>query len=71
MICIGSRPRFHSVCSIWEGLDRFSPEYKALKEERVQVLWKALERVIPDIRQRTELEMIGTPLTHERYLRRR
>ena len=27
---------------------------------------QALERVIPDIRQRTELKMIGTPLTHER-----
>ena len=32
-------------------------------------MWKALEKVIPDIRQRTELELIGTPLTHERFLR--
>lgn len=56
--------------SIWEGKDRKSEEYKALKQERSQALWKALERVIPDIRQRTELELIGTPLTHERYVRR-
>ncbi len=41
-----------------------------LQEERVQCLWKALERIIPDIRQRTELALIGTPLTHERYLNR-
>ena len=26
--------------------------------------------MIPDIRERTELELVGTPLTHSRYLRR-
>jgi hypothetical protein len=31
---------------------------------------QALERFIPDIRERTELCMVGTPLTHERFLRR-
>lgn len=31
---------------------------------------KALERVIPDIRARTEVSLVGTPLTHERFLRR-
>jgi len=35
-----------------------------------QVLWHAVERVIPDIRERAEVTMVGTPLTHERYLRR-
>ena len=35
-----------------------------------QALWRALERVIPDIRQRCQVSLIGTPLTHERYLRR-
>ena len=29
---------------------------------------QALERVIPDIRRRTELKLVGTPLTHEREL---
>lgn len=66
----------HAYCaanesySNWEGMDRKSQEYKDLKEERSQCLWKALERVIPDIRERTELTLIGTPLTHERYLNR-
>ena len=40
------------------GLERGSPEYEALKQERSQVLWKAVERIIPDIRQRTEIEMV-------------
>jgi phytoene dehydrogenase-like protein len=31
--------------SIWEGMQRGSDEYKKLKQERVQGLWKALERV--------------------------
>jgi len=33
-------------------------------------LYCALERIIPDIRDRIELELIGTPLTHAHYLRR-
>ena len=32
-----------------------------VQEERSQVLWQALERFIPDIRQRTELCMVGQP----------
>ena len=43
------------------GLERGSPEYEALKQERSQVLWRAVERVIPDIRQRTEVEMVSHP----------
>ena len=54
----------------WAGLKRGSAEYNALKEERSQVLWAALERVIPDIRSRAKLTLVGTPLTHARYLRR-
>jgi len=56
--------------SVWEGLDRHSEEYKALKAERSEVLWQALEVVIPDVRERTKLALVGTPITHERYLRR-
>jgi phytoene dehydrogenase-like protein len=33
-----------------------------------QCVWRV--QVIPDIRQRTELELVGTPLTHQHYLRR-
>ncbi|KAL6760779.1 hypothetical protein V8C86DRAFT_3017971 [Haematococcus lacustris] len=54
----------------WAGMDRRSPEYKRLKQERAEPLYKALERVIPDIRQRAELTLIASPLTHERFLRR-
>ncbi|CAI5501439.1 unnamed protein product [Closterium sp. Naga37s-1] len=32
--------------SLWQGLDRRSAEYKKLKEERAEVMWKAVERVL-------------------------
>ncbi|MEO1070561.1 MAG: NAD(P)/FAD-dependent oxidoreductase [Cyanobacteria bacterium J06638_6] len=54
---------------LWQGLDRRSPEYAALKQARAEPLWQALERIIPDVRQRVEVELVGTPLTHERFLR--
>ncbi|PSB57019.1 all-trans-retinol 13,14-reductase, partial [filamentous cyanobacterium CCP1] len=44
--------------------------YDIRKRERVEPLYRALERVIPDIRSRITLELIGTPLTHAYYLRR-
>jgi phytoene dehydrogenase-like protein len=56
--------------SVWENVLPGSPEYKRLKAERTQVLWEALERVIPDIRSRAELVLEGTPHTHARFLRR-
>merc|ERR1711968_120387 len=55
----------------WEGLERNSEEYKQLKEERSQKLWAGVEKFIPDIRQRAVVSSVGTPLTHERFLRRR
>ncbi len=55
---------------VWEGLSHRSKRYKELKQKRSQVLWDALEVVIPDVRERTTVELVGTPLTHERYLRR-
>jgi len=55
---------------LWKDLDRKSDEYKRLKEERSQVLWKTIERFIPDIRKRAEVSVVGSPLTHARYLRR-
>lgn len=33
-------------------------------------MWKALERIIPDVRKRTEVELVATPLTHEFFNRR-
>ena len=55
---------------LWQGLERGKPEYAAQKQQRAEVMWQALERIIPDIRQRCELTLVGTPLTHERFLRR-
>jgi len=54
----------------WQHLDRKSPEYKAFKQERSEVLWRALERFIPDIRDRVTCELVGSPLTHQFFLRR-
>ncbi len=56
---------------VWQGLDRKSDGYLALKNERAEVLWRAMEKIIPDVRERTRLALVGTPLTHERFLRRK
>ncbi|MFN6562031.1 MAG: phytoene desaturase family protein [Nostoc sp. ChiSLP01] len=56
--------------AIWRGMDRRSKEYAEQKRSRAEVMWQALERVIPDIRSRCEVTLVGTPLTHQRYLRR-
>ena len=55
---------------LWQGLNRNSQEYLQQKQSRAQIMWQALEKVIPDIHSRCEVTLIGTPLTHERYLRR-
>jgi len=55
----------------WDGLDRNSAEYAKLKEERSQVLWRAVEKAIPDVRKRAEITMVGTPVTQARFLRRK
>ncbi|CAI9101533.1 OLC1v1038876C1 [Oldenlandia corymbosa var. corymbosa] len=57
---------------LWEGLDRRSSEYKDLKAKRSEVMWKAVERVLgPGFnRDKCEVKLVGTPLTHQRFLRR-
>ena len=55
---------------VWENVLPGTPEYEQLKEERSQCLWRALERIIPDIRSRAEVALVGTPHTHARFLRR-
>ena len=54
----------------WEGMDRSSKEYRIKKEEAATVLWEAIEKQIPDVRKRAKVTLVGTPLTHERFLRR-
>ncbi|MEC4811724.1 MAG: NAD(P)/FAD-dependent oxidoreductase [Scytonema sp. PMC 1069.18] len=56
--------------SINEQYWKRSDEYKQKKREKSQTLYRALEQIIPDIRERVVLELIGTPLTHAYYLRR-
>ncbi|OKH32245.1 all-trans-retinol 13,14-reductase [[Phormidium ambiguum] IAM M-71] len=45
-------------------------DYLEKKKARSQPLFSALEKIIPDLRERIVLELIGTPLTHSYYLRR-
>ncbi|RAM50467.1 MAG: carotene isomerase [Hapalosiphonaceae cyanobacterium JJU2] len=56
--------------ALWQGMDRNSQQYQQQKQARSQVMWQALERIIPDVRSRCDLTLVGTPLTHERFLRR-
>ncbi|KAJ1292764.1 hypothetical protein BS78_01G015400 [Paspalum vaginatum] len=58
--------------SIWEGLDRKSADYRRLKEERSEVMWKAVELALgPKFsREKCDVKLVGTPLTHKRFLRR-
>lgn len=53
-------------------MDRKSEEYKKKKEEAADFLWSAIEEYVPDARKRAVpgTVQIGTPLTHERFLRR-
>ncbi|KAG7343336.1 phytoene dehydrogenase-like oxidoreductase [Nitzschia inconspicua] len=55
---------------LWGDMKRNTAEYKKLKEERSEALWRAIESVIPDVRRRVVLDLVGSPLTHERFLRR-
>lgn len=56
----------------WENLDRKSDEYMKKKEEAADFLWSAIEEYVPNARERAVpgTVQIGTPLTHERFLRR-
>ncbi|XP_052194546.1 prolycopene isomerase, chloroplastic [Diospyros lotus] len=57
---------------LWEGLDRRSAEYKELKTKRSEVMWRAVERALGSgfDREKCEVKLVGTPLTHQRFLRR-
>ena len=56
----------------WSDMDRKSDEYKKKKEEAADFLWSAIEEYVPNARDRAipGTVQIGTPLTHERFLRR-
>tara|TARA_Y100000589_G_scaffold179881_1_gene170292 strand:- start:36 stop:1568 length:1533 start_codon:yes stop_codon:yes gene_type:complete len=52
---------------IWKDIPRNSEIYQNLKEERCSVFINSLRKVIPDINNRIEVKMLGTPLTHKRF----
>lgn len=54
---------------LWKDLKRGTPAYTALKHERCQVFHRVLDPLIPDWRERLVIELQGTPLTHQHYLR--
>ena len=47
-----------------------SQAYREAKDEAVEVLWRAIERYVPDVRQRVKVALPATPLTHRRFNRR-
>lgn len=53
----------------YEGWQR-DESYQDKKRERSQSLFRALEKIIPDLNKRIAVELIGTPLTHSHFLRR-
>jgi len=53
----------------YAGWER-NQQYEQKKRSKAETLYRAIEKIIPDLRQRVVLELIGTPLTHAFYLRR-
>ncbi len=53
---------------LWQDLEPGTPAYDQRKQERCQVFWQALERIIPDARERAVITLEGTPRTQQRYL---
>ncbi|MDC3119202.1 NAD(P)/FAD-dependent oxidoreductase [Prochlorococcus sp. AH-716-K03] len=52
---------------IWENLKQNESTYKNLKEERCSIFLKSLRKIIPDIDDRIEIKLLGTPLTHKKF----
>ena len=52
---------------IWENLNPKELAYRNLKEERCSIFLNAVRKFIPDIDQRIDLKMLGTPITHKKF----
>tara|TARA_Y100001933_G_C18985789_1_gene558451 strand:- start:428 stop:1960 length:1533 start_codon:yes stop_codon:yes gene_type:complete len=52
---------------IWKNISRDSKAYQKLKETRCSIFINSLKKFIPDIEERIEFKMLGTPLTHQRF----
>jgi phytoene dehydrogenase-like protein len=60
---------------LWKNVKYNSEEYNKLKKERSEVLYQAVAKAlnnitVEDLKSRAEIEMVGTPLTQARFLRR-
>lgn len=64
----GSEYLISQRCEYWEVTA--SSVYMRANNSKTAKIIDTLERIIPDIRDRIVLELIGTPLTHTYYLRR-
>ena len=53
-----------------DGYLRKSEEYKKKKDEAKKFLYEAVRKQVPDLEDRVVLELVGTPLTHRRFLRK-
>ena len=51
----------------WQNLEQDKIAYKNLKEERCSIFINALKKIIPDINERIDIKMLGTPLTHKKF----
>tara|TARA_B100000965_G_scaffold342095_1_gene311158 strand:+ start:1154 stop:2683 length:1530 start_codon:yes stop_codon:yes gene_type:complete len=52
----------------WKDIKVGSQEYIKAKEARCSIFWEPIKKLIPDIEERIEVKMLGTPLTHQRFL---
>ncbi len=52
---------------IWKNLKSDELTYKKLKEERCSIFLNSLRKIIPDIDNRIEIKLLGSPLTHKKF----
>lgn len=59
-----------STSFILDAIGRYGDEYKAKKADSAQYLYRSVARAldldVEEVRRRTDVSLIGTPLTHER-----
>lgn len=56
----------------WASLEPGMPEYQSFKEARSEILWRAISRIFgQDMRKLAHIQFVGTPKTHEKFLRRK
>lgn len=59
---------------LWQGLDRSSPAYKQKKAEACEYLYDSVAVALgidtKEVKERSDVALLGTPLTHQRFLNR-